>query len=407
MGIKQVIDRNPIIALAGACVAVGSVIAGIMVYFADQKISAMEEREKAQILQLSAKHTAELSDLSSSLKEKIADLSFKLTSIQRSIPGTEPAYVDISKTVIGAEAVKALPSPYKVFWNGEFYLNAPQLGNWSSSTTNELEMNRLTYGETLLEGVPKSLTAIMEDSKILVWRRNESMAVKTLFEGHDVTLNFYPMVYIQKLGKLDIDKRMSALLKTIDDADVDGKDQKRDRAAETIEKIDRDSNESPVHAGENPPDKNSNQDASASSDAAQKIKSDIAKSKRQAEAKEKKVEELAAIYAADLASYVMFDALAGKMMQSQLFSGSTYKVFSAQKKANVFYIQAQESFPVRSSDSKTDPGSRLVINEEIFYFSMGQNGLLIKVFLPEIDGRGEDAAWVRSWLAGLQIPLNL
>jgi len=126
-----------------------------------------------------------------------------------------------------------------------------------------------------------------------------------------------------------------------------------------------------------------------------------------AEAKEKKVEELAAIYAADLASYVMFDALAGKMMQSQLFSGSTYKVFSAQKKANVFYIQAQESFPVRSSDSKTDPGSRLVINEEIFYFSMGQNGLLIKVFLPEIDGRGEDAAWVRSWLAGLQIPLNL
>jgi hypothetical protein len=103
----------------------------------------------------------------------------------------------------------------------------------------------------------------------------------------------------------------------------------------------------------------------------------------------------------------MFDALAGKMMQSQLFSGSTYKVFSAQKKANVFYIQAQESFPVRSSDSKTDPGSRLVINEEIFYFSMGQNGLLIKVFLPEIDGRGEDAAWVRSWLAGLQIPLNL
>jgi len=42
------------------------------------------------------------------------------------------------------------------------------------------------------------------------------MAVKTLFEGHDVTFNFYPMVYIQKLGKLDIDKLVETAFSLMD-----------------------------------------------------------------------------------------------------------------------------------------------------------------------------------------------
>jgi len=167
MGIKQVLDRNPVVTLVVTCASVGSVIATVMAYFANERISAMEEREKAQIAELSAKNTAELTSVSNSLKATIADLSFRLTSIQRTIPGTEPTYVDISKIIIGNDAVKSLAPQYKSVWSGEFYLNQPQIEGWSVSDTNELELDRLIYGDKFADSIPDSLRKVLSDAKIL------------------------------------------------------------------------------------------------------------------------------------------------------------------------------------------------------------------------------------------------
>jgi hypothetical protein len=107
-----------------------------------------------------------------------------------------------------------------------------------------------------------------------------------------------------------------------------------------------------------------------------------------------------------MASFVMADTVLTKMMQANAFGHEKYRVFSAQKKGNVLYLQGQESFEIPESASQAGGDSRIDVNEETLYFSLGENGFLVRIFLPEIESRGEDAAWIRSWLAGLQIPLN-
>jgi hypothetical protein len=396
MGIKQLLDRNPIILLVTTSVAVGSVIAGIMTYFADQKISAMEEREKAKLSELSAKHTSQLSEVSSSLKEKIADLSFKLTSIRTSIPGTEPTYLDITKVVIGRESVKTLATKYKKFWDGDFYLNAPYLETWSMSETNELEVYRLLYGEEFVSGMAEALATLLKEAKVLMWRRNSAASINTKVMGEKVTLSYYPMIYIQKFGKSDISKRATVMFQVLSDTDEKNADEVNAR----ISTVNKDITSMTPDAGGPATDKQAGDSDVPAGVAAPTAVSDAEKSKDRAESKEKIVEKLSAVYSADLASFVMADTIISRMNQG---SGN-YRVFSAQKKGNVLYLQAQESFAI--SDPKTGSRSQIDVDQETFYFSIGENGLLVRVFLPEIEGRSDDVAWTRSWLAGLQIPLS-
>ncbi len=404
MGVKQLLDRNPIIALVGTCAAVGSIIAAVMAYFGDQKISAMEQREQARLAELSAKYTAQLSDVTNSLKEKIADLSFKLASIQRNIPGTQPAYLDVSKIVIGRELVEALPASYTKFWDGDFYVNAPRLGDWSFSETNELEVVRLIYGEKFVEAAfPKALATVVAQSRVLLWKGKNHTSIETEIGGKKLTLSYYPMVYVQEFGKSDISKRTSAVIRAMDELD-----RKNDEIRDRISKISKDLSTMKADAnGQAPAKKGEDGENVTSSAATPNILADADKSKNQAEQEEKYVEELSSLYSADLASFVMEDAIGGKRVLEQVLSNEKYTVFSAQKKGNVLYLRAQESFAIPGSDSKGGSRPHIDVSEETFYFSFGENGLLVKIYLPEIEGRGEDATWIRSWLAGLQIPLSI
>jgi hypothetical protein len=126
----------------------------------------------------------------------------------------------------------------------------------------------------------------------------------------------------------------------------------------------------------------------------------------------KKTDDLLAalenVWSADLSSFVITDIFAQSSIHATLF-GAQHRFYSAQKKGNVFYVQDQITFRDVSLIRKNQPEEqvdKITIDAETFFFSSGANGYIIRIFVPAFSGRADAFAWIRSWLAGLQIPLD-
>ena len=144
-GLRGFLDDHPLPSLLGLCVSVATVIAGIMTYYSSQRSDAVETCHKAELIDLAAKNKTDLFEATSPLKQTIADLTFRISSIERRIPGTGPVYLDVSTISAGPETIKALSSKYKTFDGGDFYLAIPEMGNWSYLETTELDFISSIY----------------------------------------------------------------------------------------------------------------------------------------------------------------------------------------------------------------------------------------------------------------------
>jgi hypothetical protein len=78
-------------------------------------------------------------------------------------------------------------------------------------------------------------------------------------------------------------------------------------------------------------------------------------------------------------------------------------------KGNVFYVQEQIRFDnvdISVDDGEKKHFSSASTDQEIFFFSKGKEGYLVKILLPPVADRADNFAWSKSWLAGLQIPID-
>jgi hypothetical protein len=98
------------------------------------------------------------------------------------------------------------------------------------------------------------------------------------------------------------------------------------------------------------------------------------------------------------------------MMQS-IGSASTFRIFSAQKQANVMYIDAdlnmhrvkiEKSY---GSDCKVTDEGEVHFNRELFFISYGNDGYIIRTEVPTCEGRSDAFNWITQWLAGLRITI--
>jgi hypothetical protein len=201
MSLKQFLDENPFAALVAVIVATGTLVAGVMAYFSSERLSSLD-----------AKHKAELFDLSASSKQTVADLSSRLTSIERRLPGSGPVYLDVSKITIGPEAVKSLPAIYKPFMDKYLYIAIPEMGKpWKFSETTELEIASSRYGPEMYQDA--DVIGLMREPKVDLWRGvgEQTFYVKSKLSKKNVKLSYFPEVSVEHFSKEQLQKRFSGL----------------------------------------------------------------------------------------------------------------------------------------------------------------------------------------------------
>jgi uncharacterized protein YlxW (UPF0749 family) len=89
-GLKSFLDDHPLPSLVGLGISVATVVAGVMTYYTSQRLDAAETRHKAELIDLGAKNKTDLFEATTPLKQTIADLTFRISSIERRIPGAGP-----------------------------------------------------------------------------------------------------------------------------------------------------------------------------------------------------------------------------------------------------------------------------------------------------------------------------
>ena len=128
--LERFLSSNPLVLLIGVSVGVATVIAGVMTYLSTQKLETLEIQHKAEITELRDKGKEELFDVTQPLKAKIEDLNFRLSSIERRVPGAGPSYLDVSTVTIGPEALKTLSAKYISYDDDGFFVAVPGGSNW-------------------------------------------------------------------------------------------------------------------------------------------------------------------------------------------------------------------------------------------------------------------------------------
>jgi uncharacterized lipoprotein YehR (DUF1307 family) len=310
----------------------------------------------------------------------------------------------VSSVSAGPETIKALSGKYKAFAGGDFYVAIPEMGNWSYEETTEFEFN-----SSIFEVVKSSVAALGQlfgNPKLYLWR--SGFEIK--FQGNDdtalkgSTVTFFPAVTVQKITTEFVRSRVSAMDKL--HKMIEQSSEKKADLKTLAESVDQLKKVLKPNVDASSPDADISKVANLSNaDATSDTGKDVLQA---AKRKEELLNNLGSAYSADDASFILTDYLASAMIQALNF-GARHRVYSAQKKANVLYLQDRITFQdVRVYDGANlgEAKQNVVVDEEVFYFGNGAEGFLVKIYLPQLPDRGDAFSWTKSWLAGLQIPLG-
>jgi hypothetical protein len=389
--LERFLNSNPLVLLIGVGVGVATVIAGVMTYLTTQKLDALEIQHKAEITELSDKGREELFNVTQPLKTKIEDLNFRLSSIERRVPGAGPSYLDVSTVTIGPEALQSLSTKYTSYDDDGFLVAVPSGGNWTFSLTNELDYVTSIYSffNEIVQKIPQFNS--LSKAPVFLWKSTSELHIFATMLGENSSFTYHPMVSVQRVDQ-NLIKARAEMIQEVLDAPDDEKvnkniaskigpvlDKKKDVVADS------------VSAKPNHSDKSS----------AQTI---LDKTKK----KQEVVEALNQLVSNDLATFAFLDVASQLIIQNTAWPLHNY-ILSVQKKGNVFYLQMRISF--RDVETSVNGGPRnksqnVSVDEEIFFFGTGTDGYLVKVVLPPVPDRADNFAWSKSWLTGLQIPIR-
>jgi hypothetical protein len=217
-GVNGFLDNHPFSALVGFSVSAATIVAGIMTYYTTERLDAAEMRHKAELLQLAANDKTALWDATNPLKQTIADLTFRLSSIERRITGTGPTYFDVSSISAGPETIKALSAKYQAFSGGDFYVAIPEMGSWSYDETTEFDFVS-SIMDFVKSGGPQ-VRGLFGNSKLHVWRGKSEIKfqVSPNIALEHTTFTYFPAISVQKITPELVKSRLSAVDKVVNDS---------------------------------------------------------------------------------------------------------------------------------------------------------------------------------------------
>jgi hypothetical protein len=377
--LKDFIENHPLSVLTGLALSVGGVVAGVMNYYTDQRLSIAD-----------AQHEVKISLLEMQDQKKIADLTSRVASIELRIPGTMPEYLDVTKILIEPERVRGLDSSFKSFAEGRIYVSIPNEDGWNFVETTFLQIFQDTSGLSSQQ-IPQPLANAWQSEKIYMWRAASSSKFKItpriLAPGstpYPRTLSFSPSITVEYIDASTLKKRIRAIAGIFlgfPESNVKEKDQSVAQALD---------------------------DASKHLQHAEDGGGGGAFHSEDVETKRGIVNALETIYSPDVATYTLTSLIADAK-QEDLMLGVTHRFESMQRKDNIWYLSEEVTYRDAKILTGTNPKNEaedVKIDEETFFCGSGSGGYLIRIYLPRSGGMLlKNAAWTRSWLMGLRIPV--
>lgn len=392
MSLKDLLETNPLILLVSAAISASTIVAGVMTYVTNARLDGVEAQHKAELLELRNKDRAELLDTTQSLKAKIEDLTYRMSSIERRLPGAGPAFLDVSAVIIPPDARNSLNSRYKSFDNDGFFVAVPDEPAWTYQRTNELAFLRSMYSflDTVIAKAPQFQA--VSKAELFVWKNKNGIKIraKESTSPDSDYFTFYPAITVEHIDQNLLYDRAQMIGNYVSAANKMAENIAKAEAIKFLDKTKSEASKSKVPEG--------------TPDVAKSVSQTLAKS----DLKQEIIEYLDKIGTSDIANYEFIETVVQALIQMENFP-IKHKFLSAQKKGNAFYVQDQLSFrniEVQGEDGNWNHANNVNIDEEVFFFSKGADGYLIKIFLPPVSNRAENFAWTKSWLTGLQIPLE-
>src|SRR5262245_32240545 len=135
--LKKWIETHPAVVIVGLTFAVGSTVSATTAYLVGQVNQAEATRRQSEFV-------AEKSDLQTKYQHQVADLTSRLSAIERRVGNSdEKKYFDVKSLQILSSDIKNLPQQFKSFENGSFFVNVPISQEWQYAVTTEGAMLKL------------------------------------------------------------------------------------------------------------------------------------------------------------------------------------------------------------------------------------------------------------------------
>jgi hypothetical protein len=418
--LKKWIENNPASTVISVIMSTAVVVSGVTGYFAkrieaddlgQQKVKFISDQTtsdnsyKDKINQL----TSEKDNLSRDYAHQIDLLTQSLTSIKRGI-GDQKTYVDVHTLQIPVVEVRNLSIDFKEYDNNSFFVNQPKYGNWTYQYTTEGDANKLGPFKSIVEEMEQLLGDRAKEilgSPAHVWVAPPVADFDFSMQGDTVSGTLRPNIILMKISPEILSKKISGLGHALSDLKQNDEDRSKQIAlvSKTIESL---------RAGETASD-GTNGSSRQNENLPQNIQTKSATTSEQAindkiEKADRINKQFDELYAADTAGFLFVDGLYRMFLASSAIEGSTFKIYSAQKIANVMYISADiniskahitKTYGTDCSIDQTD----VDLNRELFFVSYGSDGYLIQTEVPTCNGRSDAFAWITQWLVGLRISI--
>ena len=347
MGLKEFIDNHPAVYTVSFIVAAIGATTAVVDYLNDRSTTALRQQ-----------HAARLAELRSSLNTQISDLATRLNSIERRF-GDGTTFFDVTKLSIAPGQSRTLPTEYRPYRNGRFFVHVPLGREWRHQPTTEGAYYRdVLKGRP--SGMPQSLLSQLDTAPIDIWRHSETLEFSMPFGGKERQVRLFPHVLIQIMSRRQLEDvlrpilRDDALTKILDDLSA---------------KV-RGYSEGRIQDSEN----------------------------------SKRVEDLAGIMFDDVTGFMLMSRLQMHYMMAAQMKNVRFRVLSAQKKGNVVYLRSQRI--LYDDTDRSQKKVKLLLDEELFLVGTGSEVVLVSVQVPSKHGQHDAFKWTTAWLAGLRIAIG-
>ena len=178
MNLKEILERNIVYVVAGASVAVGSVVFATTQYFQSERIELLDLTHSQAITRLENDHARDIGQLRS-----------RLASIERGV--SDQTYYDIRQLTYGPGLEVEIPSESKYFDDDKFYA-LPDIKNWQYQKITEYDFTKLI---TDLD-IPKPFADESRLVTLHLWKSTDHYRL----ELDDQNLNLFPFIFLQKMS---------------------------------------------------------------------------------------------------------------------------------------------------------------------------------------------------------------
>ena len=307
-------------------------------------------------------------------------------------------YLDITTVTNKGSDIRQILSSgrYASYDNDGFYVAVPP-GPWKFEITNLLSLNQSMHMDKGWD-LPqlKMLSDVLRKAPVFLWQGSSKAQVFSDFSGEELDFTFRPSIWVQPITSDSLKEQIEAVTQIRVDLGL-----KMEELRQKLVEVGTQLNDLLDKLAKAAATKGNTEAENVITSAKDKLLLNVPTTKQD------KIKLLEDLGSSELTDYVLFGELARMSFQNATWPLNN-RILSIQDKGNVFYIQDHIRFnnvEIRINDGERHHVDTTSVYQEIFYFSRGKDGYLVKTLLPQVPDRADNFAWSNSWLTGLQIPI--